>query len=129
MIKSQKSRLFLSERITTMVFGSSYRIPPNKKPPRREVLFGGRCRTRLARRCLASGTRFVNSLCVAYASLLINKTSPLAVKTTFRGCFYPRAYDGLRFETSYITYHIKIPPARGGIFIMVVDRILKGEIG
>ena len=22
-----------------------------------------------------------------------------------------------RFETSYITYHIKIPPARGGIFI------------
>ena len=30
----------------------------------------------------ASVTRFLNSLRVAYASLLINKTSPLAVKTT-----------------------------------------------
>ena len=41
------------------------------------------------------------------------KTSPLAVKTTFWGCFYPLAYDGLRFEPQHTTKQKTSP--KGGI--------------
>jgi len=40
---------------------------------------------------VASVTRFLNSFRLLSLPLLIKKTSPLAVKTTFRGCFYPCA--------------------------------------
>ena len=69
----------------------------------------------LASLTLASVTRFVNAPRLLTPPLLINKTSPLAVKTTFRGCFYPRAYDGLRFELQHTTKQ-KTSPKGGSVW-------------
>ena len=63
----------------------------------------------------ASVTCFVNSPRFAYASLLINKTSPLVVKTTFRGCFYPRALL-LVFEPAAQKQYKKTPPKMVAFF-------------
>ncbi len=38
-----------------VVSGSSHSIPPNKKPPARGGLFGGRCRTRTYDQTVMSG--------------------------------------------------------------------------
>ena len=63
----------------------------------------------------ASITCFVNSPRFAYASLLINKTSPLVVKTTFRGCFYPRALPRM-FEPAAQKQYKKTPPEKVAFF-------------
>ena len=66
----------------------------------------------------ASVTRFVNSPRFAHASLLINKTSPLVVKTTFRGCFYPRALSSRVRTLLHAIYKRKKATKNGGFLCL-----------